>query len=606
MSAKTAIELLAPARNFDTGKAAIDNGADAVYIAGPYFGAREAAGNTLEDVERMANYAHQFYAKTYLTLNTILYEKELETARQLIVNAWNAGIDAIIIQDMALLEMDLPPVPLFASTQTNNATPEKIKFLQNVGFERIILARELSLNEITAIRKATTVDLEFFIHGALCVSYSGQCYLSQALSGRSANRGACAQPCRAIYDLLDSDNQTIIRNKHLLSLRDLNLTNHLKALIDAGISSFKIEGRLKNESYVKNVVAHYRKKIDALLDGNKKHTKASCGKTLHFFTPNVERSFSRGFTNYFFEGRNAKMFSHDTGKAIGQEVGKIIQTGNNWFIYSGKPLHNADGICFFDNRGNLRGTNVNQITQNKIFVQNGEGLTVGATVYRNFDYLFEQELKQVSRRSLSAEIFFIADEKNIQITAKDESGITVSLILAQCGEIAKNEETAIKNITTQLEKSGNTIFDFSVIEINCTPIYFYPVSLLNQWRRDLTELLLAAREKQRKKNLSNHSPNDIPYPEKKVDYSANIANSLARKFYERHCATIVSEAFEISPTDTAQLMRTKYCIKYAIGACQKQGGKEKIKEPLYLLNNGKKLRLTFDCKNCQMIISEHL
>ena len=606
MSKKTKIELLAPARNFSCGKAAIDNGADAVYIAGSRFGAREAAGNTMEEVEQLAAYAHRFYAKTYLTLNTILYEKELEAARQLLIDAWNAGVDAVIIQDMALLEMDLPPIPLFASTQTNNATPEKIKFLQDVGFERIILARELSLNEITAIRKATSIDLEFFIHGALCVSYSGQCFLSQALSGRSANRGACAQPCRAIYDLLDGNNQTIIRNKHLLSLRDLNLSNHLEALMDAGVSSFKIEGRLKNESYVKNVVAYYRQKIDAVLEEKKNCTKASCGKTLHYFTPQVERSFSRGFTNYFLEGRNAKMFSHDTGKAIGQEVGKIIQTGNNWFTYSGKPLHAADGICFFDKQGNLQGTNVNQIIDEKVFVQNGNGLTSGSIVFRNFDYLFEQQLKRNSRRSIRAEIAFIADEKNIQITAKDECGITVSLIVEQCGTLAKNEQAATENIQTQLEKSGNTIFDFSVIEINCTPIYFYPTSFLNTWRREITELLLAEREKQRKKKKISLTPNTIPYPEKEVDYRTNIANSLSRKFYERHGATILSEAFEISPIDTAQLMRTKYCVKYAIGACQKQGGKEKIKEPLYLLNNGKKLRLTFDCKNCQMIISEDL
>ncbi|MDR1405979.1 MAG: U32 family peptidase [Prevotellaceae bacterium] len=597
------LELLAPARNAACGKAAIDNGADAVYIGGPQFGAREAAGNTMADVERLANYAHRFYARLYLTLNTVLYDDELPAARRLAHEAWNAGCDAIIVQDMGWLEMDLPPVPLFASTQTHNASPEKVKFLQDAGFRRVILARELSLAQIAEIRKHTGVELEFFIHGALCVCYSGQCYLSRALTGRSANRGACAQPCRAAYDLLSAGGQPLVRNKHLLSLRDLNLTGHLEALAAAGITSFKIEGRLKNESYVKNVVAHYRRQIDALLHG-KSWAKTSSGSIVHAFEPAVERSFSRGFTDYFLNGRNAGMFSHDTGKATGQAVGSVTAVGKNEFTYAGEPLHNADGICFFDARGQLHGTNVNRIAGNRVFVQNGEGLRRHATVYRNFDFAFEQLLERPSRRAVQVDVTFAPDREKIVITAVDEDNNRVSLTLPPCGEPAKNEPAAKRAVKTQLEKSGATVFDFRVTVAGGAPAFFYPASLLNRWRRALAELLLQEREAQRKRIIAPLRPNTVPCPEKEVDYRANVSNALAKKFYERHGALVRMPAFEQSPAAAAELMHTRYCIRHAIGACKKHGGAITVKEPLYLLNNGKKLRLTFDCRHCRMLISE--
>ncbi len=600
---KSELELLAPAKNYTTGKAAIDNGADAVYIAGPAFGAREAAGNSITDIERLANYTHQYYAKTYLTLNTILYDNELEAARKLVCDAWNAGVDAVIIQDMALLEMELPPVPLFASTQTHNATPEKVKFLQDVGFQRVILARELSLAQIAAIKAATTVDLEAFIHGALCVCYSGQCYLSHALTGRSANRGACAQPCRSLYDLADGDGQLIARNKHLLSLRDFNLTEHLDSLVDAGVTSFKIEGRLKNESYVKNVVAHYRKEIDKIL-ARRSLSKSSCGRSLHAFTPNVEQSFSRGFTDYFITGGRKEIFSHDTGKAIGQHIGHIDKKCNDYFTYTGEPLHNADGICFFDAQGQLQGTNVNRVDGNKVWMQNTEGLTAGIDIFRNFDYAFEQQLAYETRRAIQADIYFSSDEKNAVITATDECGITVSLVVPQCGEPARNEKMACQNIKTQFEKSGQTIFDFNVVKIDAEQVYFYPLSLLNTWRRELSGLLQNEREKQRKRETKNIAPTTLPFPDCEVDYHANISNALARQFYERHGAIVTAMAFEKETPAEAQLMCTKYCIKHAIGACRNHGGNKTVKEPLYLLNNGRKLRLTFDCVQCQMTIHQ--
>jgi putative protease len=517
--------------------------------------------------------------------------------------AWNAGCDALIVQDMGLLEMDLPPIPLFASTQTHNATWEKVKFLQDAGFKRVILARELSLAQVAEIREKTTVELEFFIHGALCVCYSGQCYLSHALTGRSANRGVCAQPCRSSYDLLNGDGQPIVRNKHLLSLRDLNLCGHLKALAEAGVTSFKIEGRLKNEHYVKNVVAHYRREIDALLNGQS-WTKASSGKAAPAFAPAVERSFSRGFTDYFLNGRNAGMFSHDTGKATGQAVGKMEATGKNWFTYTGAPLHNADGICFFDARGQLHGTNVNRIEGNKVFVQNGAGLRRGASVFRNSDFVFEQMLERPARRAIQADITFVSGEEKIMLTATDEDHVRVTLVLPQCGEAAQNETAAKNAIKTQLEKSGATIFDFTVTAVECAPVLFYPASLLNSWRRQLATLLVQEREAQREKITAPLIPNHAPYPEKTVDYRANIANALARKFYERHGATVTAPAFEQAMPGNAELMCAKYCIKHAIGACKKYGGAKTVKEPLYLLNNGKKLRLTFDCKHCRMIVAQ--
>jgi putative protease len=605
-------ELLAPARDFACGKVAVDSGADAVYMAGPAFGAREAAGNSLHDIEQLANYAHLYYARVYLTLNTILYDNELEAARKLVYEAWNAGCDALIVQDMGLLEIDLPPIPLFASTQTHNSTPEKVKFLQDVGFERVILARELSLAQIAGIRQQTTVDLECFVHGALCVCYSGQCYLSQALTGRSANRGACAQPCRALYDLLDAKGQTIMKDKHLLSLRDLHAASHLEALMEAGISSFKIEGRLKGESYVKNIVALYRREMDRLLEG-KSLESASSGKSIHLFAPDAERSFCRGFTDYFLHHRNPEMTSLHTGKAIGQKVGKVVGkvagVNRSSYLYEGEPLHNGDGICFFDAQGVLHGANVNQVVTNafqqKITLSTGTGPIRNASIYRNHDRVFELELQRNTKRIIAARLTFQANEKQIIITATDEDTVSAILTLSQCGSPAKNKQVATAAIKTQLEKSGNSIFEFTVIGIMQSPVFAYPLALLNGWRRELTDLLLQAREDRRKKSTSKRLPNHTPYPEKTVDYKANVANELARQFYTRHGTTVTAGAFEQKPVATAELMRTKYCIKYALGACQKYGGKaQAIKEPLYLLNNGKKLRLWFDCRHCEMVITQ--
>lgn len=593
-------ELLAPAKNYDAGKAAIDSGADAVYIAAQRFGAREAAGNSITDIERLARYAHRYYAKVYLTLNTILFDRELEPARKLVHDAFTVGCDAIIVQDMALLEMDLPPIPLFASTQTHNTTPEKVKFLQGAGFQRIILARELSLPQIREIRRQTTVDLEFFIHGALCVCYSGQCYLSQLITGRSANRGACAQPCRSTYNLLDASGNVIMRKKHLLSLQDLNLTHHLNDLLQAGITSFKIEGRLKNESYVKNIVAHYRLQLDGLMGG--RYKKASSGTSVYIFRPDPANSFSRGTSDYFVQERKPGMASFDTAKAIGQEAGTIIRVGQGWFIYEGDVLlHNADGICFFNRQGELAGTKVNQVEKDKVFVQDTKGMMAGGIIYRNYDHEFEKLLQKEIKRFITVDISFITGNDHIIMTAQDEDGISVDLSRPNTFSLAEKVQ---QNMEMQLKKSGDTFFKIRNAEVQNDPAYFFPLSELNQWRRDLLEMLAEEREQRRERKEACIQLNTIPYPQKNLDYSANIANELAEKFYHRHGVEHIAKAFELDVPAQAELMRTKYCLKYELGYCPKNNTGKQPPEPLYLFNNGRKIRLFFDCKNCEMVLLE--
>ncbi|MDR3183878.1 MAG: U32 family peptidase [Prevotellaceae bacterium] len=602
MEPASIIELLSPAKDYHVGKAAIDCGADAVYIAAQRFGAREAAGNAMADIERLIRYAHRYYAKVYLALNTMLYDHELEAARTLAVEAWQAGIDAVIVQDMALLEMNLPPVPLFASTQTHNATPEKVKFLQDVGFRRVILARELSLEQIRRIRQCTEVDLEFFVHGALCVCYSGQCYLSEALTGRSANRGACAQPCRNTYDLLDATGRVLVKDKHLLSPLDLNLSRSLPELLQAGVTSFKIEGRLKNESYVKNTVSHYRQQLDALLTGTL-YKKASSGSVAHFFTPNPASTFSRGFTGYFLHGRPNRLASFHTAKAVGEEIGVVTALHPGHLYYKGSAvLHNADGLCFFDRRDRLCGTKVNKVEGEKVFVQSTQGLQVGAVLYRNYDHAFEKQLQHPAMRTIAVDLWFTATASHIRLAARDEDGVEAELSVFDSFSPAGDLGKINRGIAAQLEKTGNTIFKVRRITLQNDPAYFFPVSTLNQWRRDLLALLETAREQQRQRPQAVLEPNAVPYPDATVDYRANVANALAQQFYARHGVAVAAPAFETAHPQEAHYMRTKYCLKHELGYCPKQNPGKALPEPLFLLNNGRKIELAFDCKNCEMAL----
>ncbi|MDR2292629.1 MAG: U32 family peptidase [Prevotellaceae bacterium] len=592
------LELLAPAKNLELGKMAIDHGADAVYIGANRFGARESAANSIENIEKLVKYAHKYYAKVYITENTIFYEHELKQAQRLAVDAYNIGCDALIIQDMSLLEMDLPPIPLFASTQANNQTLEQVKFIENVGFKRIILARELSLKQIIEIAKHTNIDLEFFVHGALCVSYSGQCYLSCALTGRSANRGCCAQPCRSAYDLTDKNGKIIAKNKQLLSLKDLNLSAHLEDLINAGISSFKIEGRLKDASYVKNVVAHYHKLLDNFLNTNTDYKKSSSGTVTLMFEPNVNLSFSRGFTNYFIDGNRKKTASLNTAKSIGERIGKIMYVAQNYFVINNEnSLQNGDGICFFDKRKKLCGTRINKVVGEKNFPASIENLKPEIIIFRSYNQSFEKSMKQkTASRKIKATIKFTDNDEKITLQATDQDKNSVMFEISQIGDTAQNTELAMNSIIKNLSKN-DSIFSFNV-EICSSRIPFYKASTINEWRRQIVELLLVEREKNYCRKQSKIIKNNIPLNKDKLDYTSNISNSLSAEFYKRHGVREIQNAFEIeNSTKNKILMFNKYCIRYELGLC-----KHGHNEDLFLLNNRQKLRVSFDCTKCEMKI----
>ena len=597
------LELLCPAKDYETGVAAINHGADAIYIGADRFGARQEAGNSVSDIERLIKYAHPFNVKVYVTVNTIIYENEIVQAKSLIENLHTIGVDAIIIQDMAILKMDLPAIPIFASTQTHNSTPEKVKFLESVGFEQVILARELSLAEIKNIHNQTSIDLEFFVHGALCVSYSGQCYFSQSITGRSANRGECAQPCRSSYDLVDASGKVLVKNKHLISLKDLNLSNHLLDLIDSGITSFKIEGRLKDVNYVKNITSHYSQLLDKIVENNPKLRRSSSGHCEIPFSPDPERSFNRDFTTYFIDGRQKEQSSLDTQKSVGKRVGIVSGFGSNWFTIKGKiALTNGDGLCFINSRGVLTGLRINRVESDKIYPY-GEmnDIKVGLEVFRNFDQDFSNALKSSYRnRWLGCSINAEQTESDFIFTATDEDNNSVSITLNNSFDLALNPEKAEVNIKAQLAKSGDSIFKVEKVGVQMGTPVFMPTSTVNQIRRDLLALLLNKRLEQ----LSTSHPKWLSisssFPESKISYKGNVANSLSRNFYENHGVDSIDDAFEINQDiSNADLMVTRYCIKYELNICPtKQKGKPT--SDLFLRDNNHLYPLEFDCKNCLM------
>ena len=500
------LELLCPAKDYETGVAAINHGADAIYIGANQFGAREDAGNTLEDIEKLIKYAHPFNVKVYVTVNTIIYDNEIDHVKTLIDNLYKIGVDAIIIQDMAILEMEIPPIPIFASTQTHNDSVEKVKFLESMGFNRVILARELELNEIKEIKNQTNIELEYFVHGALCVSYSGQCYFSQAITGRSANRGACAQPCRSTYDLVDSSGKVLIKNKHLLSLKDLNLSNQLVDLIESGITSFKIEGRLKDISYVKNVTSNYHQLLNKIVENNQNLKRASSGRCLTTFTPDPERSFNRGFTTHFISGRQLEQSSMDTQKSVGKRIGIVSAFGNGWFsIKSKEVLVNGDGICFINPKGVLTGLRVNRVEGVKIFPF-GEmtDLKVGTEICRNHDHEFSNALKSSNKnRWLECTVKVEQTHSELIFSATDEDDNFIQISVFEMFDNAMNSEKAIENIINQLSKSGDTIFKILRVDILMENPVFIPTSTINQIRRNLLEGLMNKRLESFHRPISN-------------------------------------------------------------------------------------------------------
>jgi putative protease len=610
------VELLAPAKDLETGIAAINCGADAVYIGGARFGAREAAGNSLEDIAALINYAHQYWARVYVTLNTLLYDSELSAAARLVKDLYESGADALIIQDAAMLEMDLPPLPLFASTQMHNHTPERVAFLEKVGIQRVILARELSLEQIRKIRAQTTIELETFIHGALCVSYSGQCYMSYALGGRSGNRGQCAQPCRRPYRLVDRNGAVVQDDRYLLSLRDLNLTAELPALLDAGVTSFKIEGRLKDAAYVRNVVGHYRQQLDAALSGKDMRAAAS-GRVVFDFAPDPRKTFNRGFTSYFVHGRGEPVGSPDTPKALGEPVGKVAKLARNSFtLDSGSAkagsieLHRGDGLCFFDTRRVLVGTTVNDVQGRVIFPEKMEGLEVGAQVYRNHDQVFLSALeKSQTARKIAVRFRLAATQQGFALFAQDEDGCEVMFALPAEKVSAEKPEQALENIEKQLRKLGGTPFECSFVRVDLAEAYFIPLSTLNALRRGALEALEAQRLADFPRRSGGAFKNEAPYPETTLTFTGNVLNEQARAFYRRHGVNSIEPAAEAGLNMRGRrVMTTRHCIKHQLGLClvRSPGAKDKPKlaEPLALVDEqGNTYALRFNCAKCEMEVT---
>lgn len=596
------IELLAPAKNLESGIEAITHGADAVYIGAPKFSARAAAGNTIDDIKALAEYAHLFGAKVYVALNTILNDKELKETEELIWQLYNdAKIDALIVQDMGVTMLNLPPIALHASTQTDNRSVEKVKFLEDAGFKQIVLARELTIDEIRTISQAITTPLEAFVHGALCVCYSGQCYLSQALSGRSANKGACAQYCRLPYNLVDAEGEEILAKKHLLSMKDLNLSDSLEELLDAGVSSLKIEGRLKDLSYVKNVVAYYRKKLDEILAKRPEYIKASSGYSTYTFEPNLEKSFNRGYTHYFLHQRTSDIWSIDSPKSIGEPIGKVSEITTRFLkIQTNKQLNNGDGLCFLNHKKELEGMHINRVEKDCIYPASMPALKKGTFMYRNYDHEFEKLLsKKSAERKIKASIVLneISFGFSIQITDEDDNYALLNFEHKK--ELAQKDQS--ENIQNNFRKTGNTIFNVEDVVIDFTQNWFIPASILTEWKRAIIDKLLSVRKIKNRQDIAHHKQTTHAFPVKNITYLGNVMNTKSKQFYVQHQSIVNQPAFEKQSQQSVPLMFTKHCIKQSLGWCPKeQKSRHPFKEPFSLKYNNTKLRLEFDCKNCEM------
>lgn len=600
------IELLAPAKNLECGMAAIDHGADAVYIGAPKFGARAAAVNSLEDIAALVEYAHLYNVRIYVTVNTILKDEELKETEEMIRALYRVGVDALIVQDMGIAGLELPPIPLHASTQMDNRTAEKVRFLADAGFRQVVLARELSLREIGKIHEACPdVPLEIFVHGALCVSYSGQCYVSQACFGRSANRGECAQFCRLPFSLVDSNDRVIVKDKHLLSLKDLNQSEELEALLDAGASSFKIEGRLKDVSYVKNVTAAYRQKLDAILARRKEYVRASSGSCRYAFKPQLDKSFSRGFTHYFLHGRTRDVFSFDTPKSLGEEMGTMKESRGNYLTVAGlKSFNNGDGVCYIDEQGKLQGFRINRVEGNKLYPQEMPRIKPRTVLYRNFDQEFEKILaRRSSERKMAVAIRLADTAFGFALTLTDEDDNRVTLSLPRAKEPARTPQE--ENLKTQLAKLGNTPFEAERVDIDFTENWFLPASVLADFRRQAIEKLIAARRINYRRELAVLRPTTHAFPQTTLTYLGNVMNARAASFYAGHGVASIAPAFEQTPVEKAVLMFCKHCLRYSMGWCPvHQRERSPYREPYYLVStDGKRFRLEFDCRNCQMKVS---
>jgi putative protease len=565
-------------------------------------------------LHQLAEYAHLFGAKVYVTLNTIIYDDELSEVEELVWKLYRIGIDALIVQDMALLTMNLPPIALHASTQTDNRSPEKVQFLHSAGFSQVVLARELSLKEIEEIHRACPVPLEAFVHGALCVSYSGQCYASQACFGRSANRGECAQFCRLPFDLVDADGRIIEHNRHLLSLKDMNRSAHLEAMMDAGIRSFKIEGRLKDVSYVKNVTAYYRQAIDAILDRRPEYKRASQGVSTYTFTPQLDKSFNRGFTDYFLTGRRSEVYSFATPKAVGEPVGHVKTLGRGYIaVSSATTFHNGDGLCFIDEQGQLQGFRVNRVEGTHLYPKEmPRGLRPRMPLFRNYDMEFERLLSRPSaERRVPINICMRDISFGFSLTFSDDAGHSATVNFTRDKELARSEQRA--GIEAQLSKLGGTHFVAKAVTIDFTDNWFIPSSVLADMRRTAVEALVRTIKVKTENAKLNMVGKEVKtdnvacqtiHPQ--LTYLANVANHRAADFYRAHGAEKVAHAYELSAQRGATLMFCRHCLRYAMGWCPHHQGKPSpYREPYTLVSaDGKRFALAFDCKQCVMTIKE--
>ena len=605
------LELLAPARNADFGIEAINHGADAVYIGGPAFGARAKAPNTVADIARLVKHAHRYHAEVFVALNTIFHDNELAGARELVQQLYDAEVDALIVQDMGLLEMDLPPIQLHASTQTDIRTVEKAVFLDHVGFSQIVLARELDLRTIKQIADATSCNLEFFIHGALCVAFSGQCFISHAHTGRSANRGECSQECRLPFTLEDQKGRIIGKDKHYLSMKDNDQSANLRALVDAGVSSFKIEGRYKDLPYVKNATAHYRQMLDEILNESPELAKSSAGVSTYTFTPLPEKTFNRSATDYFVNGRKGDIGAFDTPKFSGEILGKVSKVGKDFFeVETDTQLHNGDGVCFFDVHKELVGLRVNTVDGKKLYPNEMPvDIRNNMTVYRNRDHAFMRLLeKDSATRKIALQMIFAETSNGFTLSVTDDAGLSATVQCAAEKLPADNAQKAEASLRDNLSKLGNTDFTAAEVYIQTTQAWFIPASVVNNLRRDAIEQLQKVRQAAYLRPPLK--PAAVPpaiFPEDTLSYLANVYNQKARTFYEKHGVKLIAHAYEANKElGEVPLMITKHCLRFSHGLCPKEakgviGVQGTVTaEPMTLINGNDRFTLKFDCKPCEM------
>jgi collagenase-like PrtC family protease len=616
------LELLSPAKTAEIGREAILHGADAVYIGGPAFGARHNASNTLEDIASLVEFAHRYRARIFVTMNTILHDAELETAEKQIRQLYDAGVDALIVQDMAMFEMDLPPIQLHASTQCDIRTVEKAKFLSQVGFSQLVLARELTIEQIRAIRAEVDTPLEYFIHGALCVAFSGQCYISHADTGRSANRGDCSQACRLPYTLSDGQGRVVAYEKHLLSMKDNDQSRNLEALVDAGIRSFKIEGRYKDMGYVKNITAHYRLLLDEILERRPELARASSGRTEVMFTPDVDKNFHRGHTDYFAQGRQESIGAFDSPKYVGVELGTVARIGgDNFDLVTHAPMANGDGLNYMHKRETvgIQANTVQKLSEDvegqrwRVFPNEGlatlPGLKVGTVIHRNRDHQWEATLtKKSSERKVRADLRLEDTAGGLRLTVTDEDGVTTTTAASLALQPAQQADQALAGLRASLGKLGNTMFEAGAIEVALSQPWFVPASAINGLRRDA----IAAQEAARLaawKRPERARPVEPPaaYPETQLSYLANVYNEKARAFYRKHGVQLIAAAYEShEEPGEVSLMITKHCLRFSFNLCPKQakgvqGVQGQVRaEPMTLVSGDETYTLKFDCKPCEM------